>query len=609
MQGKHAKHAKIENVADEVSQGTEILNDVESSPVDDEVSSGAVDKGMAEAIAEPPTELIEPVDEKGHLAVEVVGDAVSSPTHAVVDEKADSAAASLAPEVPAVAPPGVSANETMGQTAATLSVIDPETGAYVEALVPKKKSPLKAILITLGIIVALVVVAYGVGAYTFSQHFLPNTTFGDIDVSMQTADEVAQQIQKKVDDYQLDVVGGAFSYRATSQELGLSVDAQKMAQEMLESQNQWKWPLLLLEGKQEVSGEYALTYDADAIGKQIRSQVKKYNKGAKAPENATVIYDENADAFIVQPEVAGTQYRPKAVAKVSDEAVMTLTPLVALQPDLLIQPTIKSDDEKLVTAAEAATKMVSSHLKLSLDGQDAGEIGPDDLHDLIWFDEDLNPQLDEDALSVWIDGVVKRFDTVGTERSYTRPDGKEITVSGGEYGWEVDQDALREAVLNCVYEGSDIEMDIPCYQYAQVFNGIGNPDWGNRYADVDLSEQYVRFYDENGDLVWESDCISGVPDGEHDTVEGVWKINNKESPSKLIGRDRNGKKEYETMVTYWMAFEQNAIGFHDATWQPAFGGEMFRQGYGSHGCVNLPYDKAEELYGIIDWDDVVIVHW
>ena len=253
--------------------------------------------------------------------------------------------------------------------------------------------------------------------------------------------------------------------------------------------------------------------------------------------------------------------------------------------------------------------MVSAHLKLKLDGKDAGEIGPDDLHSLIRFDENLNVSLDDDELGVWIDGIVKRYDTVGSERHYTRPDGKEITVSGGVYGWEVDQDALRDAVYECVTTGSDMEMDVPCWQTAQVFNGQGSPDWGNRYVDVDLSEQYVRFYDENGDLVWESACITGQPDGEHDTVEGVWKVNNKESPSKLVGRDRNGNKEYETSVQYWMAFEQNAIGFHDATWQPSFGGEMFRQGYGSHGCVNLPYSAAEELYGIIDWDDVVIVHW
>ena len=42
------------------------------------------------------------------------------------------------------------------------------------------------------------------------------------------------------------------------------------------------------------------------------------------------------------------------------------------------------------------------------------------------------------------------------------------------------------------------------------------------------------------------------------------------------------------------------IGFHDASWQPYFGGNRFREGGGSHGCINLPADKAAELYNRID---------
>ena len=33
-------------------------------------------------------------------------------------------------------------------------------------------------------------------------------------------------------------------------------------------------------------------------------------------------------------------------------------------------------------------------------------------------------------------------------------------------------------------------------------------DWGKRYIDVDLTEQYARFYDENGVCFWETVIIS-----------------------------------------------------------------------------------------------------
>ena len=49
------------------------------------------------------------------------------------------------------------------------------------------------------------------------------------------------------------------------------------------------------------------------------------------------------------------------------------------------------------------------------------------------------------------------------------------------------------------------------------------------------------------------------------------------------------------------------IGFHDATWRGWFGGDIFYWS-GSHGCVNMPYSAAEELYGIIEEGVPVIVY-
>ena len=43
-----------------------------------------------------------------------------------------------------------------------------------------------------------------------------------------------------------------------------------------------------------------------------------------------------------------------------------------------------------------------------------------------------------------------------------------------------------------------------------------------------------------------------------------------------------------------MPFNNN-IGMHDAGWRSEFGGEIYLTN-GSHGCVNVPYDVAEELY-------------
>ena len=49
------------------------------------------------------------------------------------------------------------------------------------------------------------------------------------------------------------------------------------------------------------------------------------------------------------------------------------------------------------------------------------------------------------------------------------------------------------------------------------------------------------------------------------------------------------------------------IGLHDATWRSKFGGDIYVTN-GSHGCINLPKDKAEKIYDIIDKNMPIIVY-
>ena len=92
----------------------------------------------------------------------------------------------------------------------------------------------------------------------------------------------------------------------------------------------------------------------------------------------------------------------------------------------------------------------------------------------------------------------------------------------------------------------------------------------------------------------------------------MYSLRTNNGASKLIGKKdpETGKPEYETPVSYWMPFVGNAIGLHDASWQSAasFSDPSAYTRVGSHGCVNLPPDKAQQLHDIIHVGDCVIVH-
>jgi len=476
-----------------------------------------------------------------------------------------------------------------------------------EIALKRRRNGLKVFGVTVGILVAVLLLVYVIGAVIFMGRFLPSTFIGGKDVSMKSNEEVVAALNDVVSDYRLDIVGGGFSYRLTGADVGLSLDANGIVKAMHEDMNAWEWPLLILQPKHDETSQLVITSNKASYEPGLTAEIEKYNETAKDPVNATIEFKAETNKFVVRPEEAGTKLSVEAVLASTAEAIGKLDSKLSVGDDELIKPTVYSTDQKLIEAAELASGMVSARLSLVMGGKEVGMVDGSMLSEFVTVNEEFEVTFREEDLDGWISGMAEGFNTVGTERVYTRDDGKVIAVSGGVYGWEVDGEALKNVILDAVRAGTVGELEVPCSGTAAVYNGPNERDWGARYIDVDISEQYVRFYGDDGAIIWEAPCISGMPDGEHDTRMGVWSVNAKESPSKLIGYE-NGKKIYETMVQYWMPFEGNGIGFHDATWQPSFGGSMYANGYGSHGCVNLSYSDAQTLYGIIDYDDVVVVH-
>ena len=122
----------------------------------------------------------------------------------------------------------------------------------------------------------------------------------------------------------------------------------------------------------------------------------------------------------------------------------------------------------------------------------------------------------------------------------------------------------------------------------------------NTYIDVDLTNQNVR-YILNGETVWESPCVSGDTSKGRSTPTGVFAVYGHVAGTYLTG------PTWHNWVDYWMPFSRGGCGLHDATWRRKFGGTIYKTN-GSHGCVNLPHDKAEELFNMISIGTVVVVH-
>jgi lipoprotein-anchoring transpeptidase ErfK/SrfK len=114
-----------------------------------------------------------------------------------------------------------------------------------------------------------------------------------------------------------------------------------------------------------------------------------------------------------------------------------------------------------------------------------------------------------------------------------------------------------------------------------------------RWIDVDLSDQRLTAYE--GDTPVHSFLVSsGLPGTP--TPVGQFRI-----WIKLRYDDMAGADYYIEDVPFVMYFHEG-YGLHGVTWHGNFGHAM------SHGCVNLPTEEAEWLFGFADVGTLVNIH-
>ena len=472
-------------------------------------------------------------------------------------------------------------------------------------------------LIAVSSIVAVLAVAYLAGVAAFTFLFLPGTTLDGVDVSLKLASSVSSGYASKIGTYQAQVSGAGLSFTLRGSDIGLSFDEAAYERGSIGQQNAWRWPVELM-GTHQLEAKGGVSFDADKLAAAVQPQVDEVNASATQPVNATIGYDDASQQFSVVSEQAGTQLDQAAVVSLVSDKIGGLPGTITLDDSVLVQPSVRSDDPKLSSAAASANRFMAADIPLTLGGQAAGEVTRAQISQWVTLDGDLNASLDAGKVAEWVKSdVASKYDTAGAARTYTRADGKQVTVEQNydhpddTYGWITDEQTLTNQLVQAIESGSSNPIDIPTKKTASAVPDAGGKDWGSRYIDVDLSEQHARFYGDDGSVIWESDFVSGDHTKGMDTPTGVYALNGNRASGnvKLTGAidSKTGQPEYISYVDYWMPFIGNSWAFHDAEWRSSFGGSIY-QGAGSHGCVNLPPDKASELFGLCQVGDVVVVH-
>lgn len=464
------------------------------------------------------------------------------------------------------------------------------------------------VLATIAIILGVI---YLGGAFWFSGHFMPRTTINDKDVSLKSVEEVASGLTDTTSNYKVAVTGDGLNLTVAGSDIDLALDANSYAKDAIGQINYWAWPYEVTKAHSISENEKA-SYDTSKLETILTQAIDTANSTASQPTNATIGFDATAAKYVVQSEVYGTAIDSASAIKNVEDVVSQLGKTVELGTESLIQPTVTKDNASLQTAADAANTYLKASITLTLGGTNVKTVDANVIKDWITLGDDLSATFDTDKVTEWAKGSLSdELDTIGTSRTYVRPsDNATITVSGGTYGWNIDGASLADQIVDAIKTGSTATIDIPTKQSAAVWTSKGAADWGSFFIDIDLTAQHVRLF-KDGSVIWESDCVSGNTSEDHATPEGVYAITDSMASGniKLTGKmlATTGQPEYISYVSYWMPFIDNSYALHDATWRSTFGGSVYATN-GSHGCVNLPYSAAQELYGLVSVGTPVIVH-
>ena len=468
-----------------------------------------------------------------------------------------------------------------------------------------KDGKVKALWITGGVLAVICLIYVAISVY-FMSHFFVNTKINGKNFSGKTASDVEKYLQTNIKDYKLTILENKGRQDVISgSEIGLEYRAGTEAEKLLKDQNGFAWPkAFFMENSRKVSVN--VSYNEESLNQRI-SQLSCLQTEQTPAENAKPEFDGNQ--YVIKPEVYGNAVDKERLTEQVKVHITEFQPqLDMVETKCYAKPKYTEDSKEVQEACDAMNKYVNASITYPMN--EPVVVDKALISQWLQVDGEMKVSLNTEAMKQWFTAFGDKYDTQGTTRTFTTPAGKSATVTGGTYGWSIDEETELVNLQNSILNGEVVTRE-PAYYAGGTAAAHSGQDWGNTYAEVDMSAQHM-WYVQNGQVVLETDVVTGEPIPSKITPEGVYSLMWKQPNSVLVGdiNPDTGEPAYRTKVKYWMQVTSSGVGFHDAIWQTAFGGTLYQiPGTGSHGCINMPLDQAGALFNMIEPGTPVIFHW
>ena len=453
----------------------------------------------------------------------------------------------------------------------------------------------KIAIIAASVVGALLVIYLGMSVY-FMSHFHFGTKIGDVDVSGKSAAAAEEFLQNTLNEYELTIQqrdGETDSIKGDV--IDLSIEWNTKPESYIEKQNGFAWIAKVFKPDvYEIDG--TILWDASKLEAEIAGlSALEEAKQVLAIDAKVSEYDADKGYTLV-PSVPGTVVDVEAFKANIERCIVSLDDTLDMtEGNSYVAPVIADDDEKLLAVIAQLNKSLDVVITYQM-GDKTEILDASTFQPWLYVNENLEACVQEEPLNEYVSGLAKTYNTFNSTKKFMTSYNQEITITNCHYGWKIDNEAECAAIVSDILGGESIARE---FHYAAKAHSYGANDYGNSYVEINLTAQHLFVYID-GQVVVETDFVSGNVSRDWDTPTGIWGMTYKTTKAVLRGDD------YATPVDYWMPYAGN-VGMHDATWRSDFGGTIYKRD-GSHGCVNLPWGKAKEIYSYVGKGFPVIVY-
>lgn len=453
----------------------------------------------------------------------------------------------------------------------------------------RMKQIIVALLCILG---SVLIVIYIVGLMYYNKHFYPGTKINGGIYSNADKDTVSNQLSMQSADYRLNVRGREpqtgentelFVIAASDIDMVNSVEDSEIV-DLLKKQKSWAWPFQIWNKDFEYTVLGNCLFDNPKLTSLIEKQDVFQKNKTKAPEDAYIEgYSETEKKYVIVPEVQGTLLEKDKATEVICDAIARMQTEVDLDASgCYASPAVTADSTALQSQLAEINRWLQTRIRYDWNGSEV-LVTEELVKSWILF-QDGRASIDKEAVNEFVTENAGANDTYKKTRVFHTLLGYDLTLPCGDFGWKTDCEAETDVLVELIKKGSVCDRE-PVYAHKAPVKGMN--DIGSSYLEADMTHQHLYLF-KKGEIVFESDFVSGNMSNGCRTPEGVFGLTYKTMNATLRGAD------YVTPVVYWMPFHGN-YGLHDATWRDQFGGDIYLTD-GSHGCLNLPLEKAAELY-------------